>query len=141
MRNGNWFPASSRAVRKRTEATLRTAPDPGWLFLCPARRHSLADDAARPAAVAGRVRPFQGVAPDWQVGADQRGVAPQVPRGDRTKPGADRGGDRQPIREDDRGGWAARLRRRQEGQRPQAPTPGRYRRYGPEGQGSSRRSS
>jgi site-specific DNA recombinase len=82
---------------------------------------------------------FPAVAPERLVGDDQHRAARAGAREDGAYAPADRLDHRQPVGQDHRDGRAARLRRRQEGPRPQAPSGGRHAGPAAQGQGSSGR--
>ena len=82
---------------------------------------------------------FYGWRDDGHLAADQPPPAAGGPRGRGSRGQPFGGGDRQPVGQDDGGRRAARLRRGQEDQGPQAPYPDRYQRVAGRGDGARRR--
>jgi hypothetical protein len=90
-------------------------------------------DAARVPALVHGVPPLRQVAQPGRLGADQRRAARAPSPAQGPQAPADGRDHRQPVRAHDRSGWPARLRRRQEGLRPQAAHPGGHGRQSAQG--------
>jgi hypothetical protein len=114
--------------------------DPKRYLLRVEKRLPVATTASRLSSMAHRLPLLPSLAYRWHLGEDQSS-SPRTPASSLEKePSAQRGHSRFPVGEDYRGGRrTARLRWRQEGQRPQAPPTRRHRGLRPQGEGPQRK--